>query len=478
MNDDVFFAGITELNQRWRTREFSAVELTRAFCERLEKLGPRYNALALPMTAIALRRAKDIDKELKDGRLRGPLQAVPYGAKDLLACAGQPTTWGAKPYAGQVFEETAAVLHKLDKTGANLIGKLSMVELAGGGDYRIAGASLFGPGLNPWDRTKWSGGSSSGPGSAVAAGLVPYALGSETSGSILGPAALCGVTGLRPTYGLVSRRGAMTLAWTMDKIGVLARSADDCGNVLQAIAGGDDRDEGSAGKSFYYFPQYARPLNQLKIGFAPADIDWAEPPMRPALAAAIQAIGETGVKMTEVEIPDFPYGDLADIVIGAEGGAAFEDLIASGRVDQLADPSQAAGLRASLGIPAKDYLRAMRIRTLIKAKFREMFSDVDLLVAPARYGQAPPVAEPFDGPDPPRDKTPTSRGLRGLTPAGNLAGLPAISVPCGMTGTTSGRMPVGLQIVGPAFSENMVLALANEFQKRTDWHKQRPPVSS
>lgn len=474
MNEDLFFAGVSELNKRWRDREFSAVELARAFGERLEKLGPRYNALALPMTEIALRRAKEIDKERKDGRLRGPLQAVPYGAKDLLAYAGQPTTWGAKPCAAQVFDETAAVLQKLDKTGANLIGKLSMIELAGGGDYRIAGASLFGPGLNPWDRTKWSGGSSSGSGSAVAAGLVPYALASETSGSLLGPAALCGVTGLRPTYGLVSRHGAMTLSWTMDKIGVLARSADDCGHVLQTIAGGDDRDEGSAGKSFYYFPQYARPLRDLKIGFAPADIDWAEAPLRPALAAAMKTIGESGAKMVEVEIPDFPYSALADIVIGAEGGAAFEELIASGKIDQLADPSQAAGLRADLEIPAKDYLRAMRIRSLIKARFREMFSDVDLLVAPSRYSQAPPVAEPFDGPDPPRDKTPASRGLRGLISAGNLAGLPAVSVPCGF----AAGMPAGLQIVGPAFSENMILALANDFQKRTDWHRQRPPVSS
>jgi len=475
MTDDVFFAGITELNARLMKREFLVVELTRAFTERLEKLAPRYNALALPMTEIALRRAKEVDTELKNGRTRGPLQGVPFGAKDLLSFAGQPTTWGAKPYAGQVFDETATVLQKLDKVSSILIGKLAMVELAGGGDYRIAGASLFGAGLNPWDRTRWSGGSSSGSGSAVAAGLVPFALGSETSGSILTPAMMCGVTGLRPTYGLVSRHGAMALSWTMDKIGPIARSADDCGIVLQAIAGGDEKDEGSAGKSFYYFPQYGRKLSDLTVGFAAADIAWADDSMRPALEAAMKVIGETGVKMAEAELPEFPYGALADVVIGAEGASIFEELIMSGRVDQLADPSQAAGLRASLEIPAKDYLRAMRIRTLIKRKFHELFSKVDLIVAPSRYGLPPKVDEPFDGPETPRTAPPpASRGMRGIIPGGNLAGLPAISMPCGF----ANGLPVGLQIVGPPFSENMMLALANEFQKRTDWHKRRPPLVS
>ena len=208
--DDVFFASIGELTARLRAKEFSAVELTRAFCDRLERIGPRYNALALSLREQAIRKAKDADGELKRGRYRA-LQGIPYGVKDLLAVHGQPTTWGAKPYAGQVFDEDAQVVAKLDKAGAILIGKLAMVELAGGGGYRFPAASLTGPGLNPWDRTRWSGGSSSGSGIATAAGLVTFALGSETSGSILTPSAFCGVTGLRPTYGLVSRRGAMAL---------------------------------------------------------------------------------------------------------------------------------------------------------------------------------------------------------------------------------------------------------------------------
>jgi aspartyl-tRNA(Asn)/glutamyl-tRNA(Gln) amidotransferase subunit A len=473
MTDDVFFASISDLNARLKKREFSDVELVRAFAQRLESIGPRYNALALPLTKVALNRAKDVDGDLKRGRFRGPLQGLPYGAKDLLSFAGYPTTWGAKPYESQVFTESATVIEKLDMTGAVLIGKLAMVELAGGGDYRIAGASLFGPGLNPWDITRWSGGSSSGSASAVAAGLVSFALGSETSGSIITPATFCGVTGLRPTYGLVSRNGAMPLAWTMDKIGPICHSAHDCGIVLQAIAGGDSKDEGSAGKSFYYVPQYARKLSDLKVGFSPADIEWADPEVRPALQAALQVVRDSGVQMVEVNLPDFPYGSLADVIIGAEGASVFEPLITSGNVNQLADPSQAAGLRASLDIPARDYLRAMRIRSMLKQKFRELFADIDVLVAPARYSVAPSATEPFDAPAAgPPAATPGMPGMRRLIPAGNLAGIPALCVPCGF----AGNLPVGLQFAGPAFTENTLLAMGREFQNRTDWHKRRPPA--
>src|SRR5690242_1978776 len=207
IGNDVFFASVVELNTRLKNKEFTAEELARAFSARLQQLGPRYNALALPLPQEALRQAKEVDKELKRERTRGPLQGIPYGVKDLLAYAGQPTTWGAKPYAAQVFDYNATVIDKIAGVGGVLVGKLSMVELAGGGGYRHPSASMFGPGLNPWDRTRWSGGSSSGSAAAVAAGLVPFAIGSETSGSIVVPAAFCGVPALRPTYGRVSRPG-------------------------------------------------------------------------------------------------------------------------------------------------------------------------------------------------------------------------------------------------------------------------------
>jgi aspartyl-tRNA(Asn)/glutamyl-tRNA(Gln) amidotransferase subunit A len=472
MTDDAFFASIPDLNARLKKREFSAVELVKAFGARLETLGPKYNALALPLTKVALDRAKAVDKDLKLERYRGPLQGIPFGAKDLLSFAGHPTTWGAKPYATQVFDETATVLQKLDDTGSLLMGKLSMVELAGGGGYRMAGASLTGPGLKPWDATRWSGGSSSGPASAVAAGLVTYALGSETSGSIVTPAAFCGVTGLRPTYGLVSRRGAMALSWTLDKIGPICRSAEDCGHVLQGIAGGDSNDSGSSGRSFYHAPQFARKLSEMKIGFAAVDRDWVDPELRPALDAAMKTLREAGVNLVETKLPDYPWGALIGTIIGAEEASVFEPLITSDKVNELADPSQIEGLKANLAISATQYLKAMRVRTLVQRSFRELFENVDLLVAPARYGVAPKISEPLDasGPDRPQPATP---GMRSLIPASNLAGLPAISFPCGF----ASGLPVGVQLVGPAFRENALLAVAIEFQSRTDWHKRRPPVS-
>jgi len=474
MTDDIFYATITELNAKLRAREFSAVELTKAFAERLNTLGPRYNALALPLTKEALKSAKAVDGDLKRERFRGVLQGIPFGAKDLLSVAGQITTWGAKPYALQKFDYTATALKKLDATGALLIGKLAMVELAGGGGYRITGASYFGPGKTPWNTDYWSGGSSSGSGSAVAAGLVPFALGSETSGSILTPAAFCGVTGLRPTYGLVSRYGAMALSWTLDKIGPLCRSAEDCGHVLQAIAGGDSKDPGSAGKSFYYTPEYHREWSKLRIGYAPVDFsDWADERARPAFNEALNVFRQLGATLVETKLPDFPYGAVTGTIVASEGASIFEPLVTSGQVDQLADPKQAAGFRAALAIPAKDYLRAMRVRTLIQQEFRHLFSDLDAIVAPSRFGPAPNISDPLDarGPEAPKDRQP---GMTALIPAGNLVGMPALSLPCGF----AAGLPVALQLCGMPFSENLLLSLGKEFQTRTDWHRKRPPIAS
>jgi len=467
---DIFFASISELNAKLRAKEFSCHELTQAFCDRIERIGPRYNALALSLRKQALSKAKDVDRELKRDRTRGALQGIPYGAKDLLAVKKQPTTWGAKPYAAQVFDYDAHVIERLDKVGAILIAKLSMVELAGGGDYRTAAASLTGPGLNPWDRTRWSGGSSSGPGAAVAAGLVTFAIGSETSGSILTPSAYCGVTGLRPTYGLVSRHGAMALSWTLDKLGPMCRSAEDCALVLHEIAGVDTDDSGSAGRSFNYTPQYTtRRLSEITVGYMPVDFqDGAEPAAQPAFRAAFEVIKSLGVKMKEIQLPDFPYGALVGAIIAGEAGSIFEDFIRSGKVDQLADPHQIAGLKAMLDTPATEYLRAMRVRSLVKAAFHDLLLNCDMVLAPTRLGAADKVAEPLDTPGPPTK----SRG--GLIPGGNLAGLPAISLPCGF----ADGLPLGISLLGRPFYENQLIAIGNLFQKQTDWHRRRPPVEA
>jgi aspartyl-tRNA(Asn)/glutamyl-tRNA(Gln) amidotransferase subunit A len=353
-----------------------------------------------------------------------------------------------------------------------VVGKLSMVELAGGGGYRSAAASLTGPGLNPWDRTRWSGGSSSGSGAAVAAGLVPFALGSETSGSIVTPAAFCGITALRPTYGLVSRYGAMALSWTLDKIGPFCRSAEDCGLVLQAIAGGDANDPGSARKNFYYTPQFTRAIKDLKIGYSP--VDFAERPeaaSRPAFAQALSVLRDLGAQMVEARLPDFPYGAVIHTIISAEGSSVFEPLLESGGVEQLADPKQMAGLKAGLEISARDYLKAMRIRSLVQQELKNMFGEMDVLLAPARFGPASRISEPLDrrAADALEPRDP---GMSALIPAGNLAGLPALCLPCGF----AGNLPVGVQLVGSAFSENTLLALGKEYQARTEWHRRQPPA--
>jgi aspartyl-tRNA(Asn)/glutamyl-tRNA(Gln) amidotransferase subunit A len=454
MANDLFFSTIPELNAMLTSKKISAVELTKEFAARLEAEGPKYNALALALTKDAIKHAKEVDGDIKRERFRGPLQGIPYGAKDLLSYAKFPTTWGAKPYAAQTFDYTATALTKLEKTGALLIGKLAMVELAGGGGYRLPGASMFGPGKTPWNLERWSGGSSSGSGSAVAAGLVTFAIGSETSGSILTPSAFCGVTGLRPTYGMVSRHGAMPLAWTMDKLGPMCRTAEDCGLVLQTIAGGDKLDPASAGKSFYYTPQYARPMKDLRIGRLVSEF-----PGDAVFEEAMKVVQSFGARVVDIKLPEFPYGALANTIVTCEGASVFEPLVKNGGVDQLADPQQAAGFRAGLRVPAKDYLKAQRIRSVLQKGFHTLFEDLDAIVAPTRPTVAPKISEPLDG-------------LKGnlLIPAGNLAGIPAISVPCGFVD----GLPVGLQFCGPAWSENTLIALGKEFQARTDWHKKRP----
>lgn len=474
MPDELFYATIPELNQKLQAREISARELVKLFGVRLEEIGPRYHALALSLRMEAEKAAKDIDGDLKRQRFRGPLQGIPYGAKDLLAVKGRVTAWGARPFAGQVFDYDATVIARLNKHGAPLVGKLAMIELAGGPEYRYASASATGPGLNPWDTTRWSGGSSSGSAIAVAAGLVPFALASETVGSIVTPCAFCGVTGLRPTYGLVSRHGAMPLSWTLDKIGPIARTAVDCGLVLQAIAGKDSADPSSAGKSFYYAPQYARDLKEIRVGFSTVDFDqWADPAARPDFAKAVDTVRMMGLQVTAAKLPDFPWGAVAGTVVAAEASSVFQDFIESGRVNELADPLQIAGLKEGLRIPASEYLRAMRIRRLMVDAFRDLLADIDVLLAPARYGPAPLVSEPLDQRPRHGDQMPAADpGLTSLVAAANLAGLPALVLPCGF----ANGLPIAIQLVGRAFTENTLLAIGKEFQNRTEWHRRRPPA--
>jgi Asp-tRNA(Asn)/Glu-tRNA(Gln) amidotransferase A subunit family amidase len=481
--DDLFFATVSELGAGLRRRQFSSLELTRAVLDRLESLGELYNAVACVLRPRALQEARAADRRLRHRGRLGPLTGIPYGAKDLLAVRGAPTTWGAKPYARQVLAYDAAAIELLRRAGAVLVAKLAMVELAGGGGYRYPAASLQGPGKNPWNRRHWSGGSSSGTGSAVAAGLVPFGIGSETSGSILTPAAYCGVTGLRPTYGLVSRHGAMALSWTMDKLGPMCRSAEDCAFVLEAMAGPDARDVASAGRAFRFRRQGA-PVSGLLVGYVAADFEHVHPSARPAMQEAMAEMRRLGGHWKRVELPRLPVAAMARTIIAAEGSANFEGLIRSPRLAQLADRRQQIGLRAGLQIAAADYLNAMRLRRLLQEAFARLFSEVDVIIAPSRLVPATRLGEPLDplwrSGRPPRAGARRGRGARpaggggvDLIPAGNLAGLPALALPCGFSTT---GLPVGVQLVGRPFEEATLIDLGRAYQRVTDWHRRRPPI--
>ena len=475
--DNPLFATIGELRDGLRRKTFSSVELTRLALDRLERLGRPLHATATVLHERALREARAADKTLARGRGTA-LTGIPYGAKDLLAARGGPTTYGAPPWARQVLPFDGAVIARLNAAGAVLAAKLAMIELAGGGGYRWPSASLQGATRTPWNTQHWSGGSSSGTGAAVAAGLVPYGIGSETSGSILSPSSNCGVTGLRPTYGLVSRWGAMALSWTMDKLGPMCRTAEDCGIVLEAMAGPDPRDPGSGGRSFR-MGRARRPIRSLRVGYAIEDFDNADAAIGAALRQALETFKSLGVRMSRAVLPPLPIDSVARTIIRVEGSASFQDLLRSGRARLLADQRQAIGLRAGEQISAVDYIGAMRIRRLLQDGFAKLFRRVDVILAPARPRPAPRIDEPVDA-----EWRPVGAKRRGpggitvvagnaaLTPAGNLAGLPGLGVPCGFSTT---GLPAAVQLVGRPFEESTLIALGTAYQGVTDWHRRIPP---
>jgi aspartyl-tRNA(Asn)/glutamyl-tRNA(Gln) amidotransferase subunit A len=473
LTEDTFFAPIAELSAQIRARKLSPVELTEGYLDRLERYGQRLGAVATVMRESALREARIAEREIRASKYRGQLHGIPYGAKDLLATREAPTTWGATPYKDQQFDYDATVVKKLRDAGAILVAKLAMVELAGGMGYNEADAAWTGAGRTPWNTEYWSGGSSSGPGAATAAGLVQFSIGSETSGSIITPAAFCGVTGLRPTYGMVSRHGAMALCWTLDKLGPMCRSGEDCGHVLAAVAGRDPFDPTSRDSSFR-FP--VTTLNRrtrggasapLRLGVMKDSYEKAQPEVRANFLASLEVLKRTGARVeTDVKLPEFPYGTVVGTIVDAEGASAFRDLIESGRVKDLASPTgRVGGFSASL-VTAVDYLHAMRLRAPMRRAWGEMFKKFDLLVAPARSTVSYPVAKTFDQAWP---------GVGASSPiaASNIVGVPAISVP---NGFGQEGLPTGIQFVAPAWREDLLLHVATEYQRQTDWHKRRPQL--
>jgi aspartyl-tRNA(Asn)/glutamyl-tRNA(Gln) amidotransferase subunit A len=465
LSDDILFSSITELATQIRARRISPVELTASYLERLDTIGKRLGAVASLMRDSALDEARAAEREIRRGRYRGPLHGIPYGAKDLLATKHAKTTWGATPYKDQQFKEDATIIKKLREAGAILVAKLSMVELAGGMGYNEAHASLTGACKTPWNEDYWSGGSSSGPGAAVAAGLVAFSIGSETSGSIITPAAFCGVSGLRPTYGAVSRHGAMALCWTLDKLGPMCHTAADCGHVLRAIAGRDPLDPTSV--DFGSRASSIKPRGKatpLRFAVMKDSYEKAQPEVRENFLRSLDVLKKFARIEMDVKLPDFPYGPAVGTIVDAEGASAFRDLIESGRVQELASPTgRVGGYSASL-VTAVDYLHAMRLRLPMRRAWNEMFSKYGILVAPSRATVSYPLNKTFDQAYP---------NISTTSPIGasNLVGVPAISVP---NGFGQNNLPTGIQFIGPAWSEQLLIDIAGRYQQATDWHKRRP----
>ena len=458
---DLAFAPLPFLAAKLRAGEFSSVELTTFFLDRLETHGPKYHCVVTITRELALEQATEADAALKAGRDLGPLHGIPYGAKDLLATKGIPTSWGAEPYRRRLIDHDATVVRKLREAGAVLIAKLSMVEIAGGMGYRQPNASLTGPGLNPWDVERWSGGSSSGSGSAVAAGLVPFAIGSETIGSINSPSSCCGITGLRPTYGRVSRAGAMALSWTLDKIGPMARTAHDCGLILEAIAGPDPDDPSAADRPFRR-GSAGPPGRKYKLAVIKNGQNGVQTEVKNHFERAVDVF-KSFATIEEVDVPTWPMGLLSGTILGAEMASAFEEMLDAGENFDLTAPEDRLGGFASQTILATEYLRAQRLRAKVCKEYDAFLAPFDAVLTVGRAGTAAKIKQGLGKPF----------NARTLIVEGNVCGTPALTLPMGLDDE---GIPTSLQIDGRAYAESTVLTLGAAFQEATAWHQSHPKV--
>ncbi|HEY6050876.1 MAG TPA: amidase [Thermoanaerobaculia bacterium] len=417
---------------------------------------------------MALEQAKRAASELAAHKWRGPLHGVPYAAKDLFDTKGIATAWGTKFLRDRVPDTNATVIDRLEGAGAVLLGKTAMVEFAGCLGYRYADASLQGPGRNPWNPEHWTGGSSSGSGAAVSGGLVGFAIGTETWGSILCPSAFCGVTGLRPTYGRVSRAGGMVGSWSLDKIGPIARSASDCRLILQTIAGADP-DDPSASTEPVRVGRERLDFGRLRAALIPIDFaktKGAEPEVKDAFDGVVRELKAMGLRFEDAALPEFPASEVATTILYAEALSTFENYYRDGSVWTLRDayaPYQNDVVRPLTGA---DYVKASRMRTVLQRSMAEFYANYDVIVTPNFLSVAPRVDE---------DLTKTLPYADPVGAVGNACGLPAVALPCGFG---KGHMPAGFQIMGSAFEEGLLLDLGEAFQTRTNYHRERPPLAT
>jgi Asp-tRNA(Asn)/Glu-tRNA(Gln) amidotransferase A subunit family amidase len=446
--DALAFEPVRALAPLLASRQITSVDLTNMYLARLKRHDPALMCVVTLTEDLALEQAAQADREIRAGRYRGPLHGVPYGIKDLFSASGVPTTWGAQPYAEQVFDYDATTVARLREAGAVLLAKLSTGELAVG-DLWFRGRTR-----NPWNPERGSSGSSAGPAAATAAGLVGFAVGTETGGSIISPASTCGAVGLRPTYGRISRHGCMTLRWTLDKVGPITRSVRDAGLILEALYGPDGQDDTVADVPFRW--DGARDVTNLRIGYVEKEFDTTgsddqrqAAARRPVYEAALDVYRKAGATLVPITLPDLPAAAIY-AVLNAEAGAMFDELTRSGGINQLTDKgpnSRANQLRASRFIPAVEYIRAQRVRTLLLQRMNALFEDVDVFLAPSSSDSVTMT---------------------------NLTGHPAVVLPAGFVE----QLPVGLMLTGKLWDEATLLRAAAAFEHATEWHDVHPSLSN
>lgn len=436
--DDLAYYSIGELAHLIKSKQITSTELTKFFIERLKKFSPKLLNVITLTEDRALAEARKADEEIAGGKYRGLLHGIPFGVKDLLSTKTYKTTWGATPYKEQVIDEDATVIKKLNEAGAVLAAKFTMGALAWG-DVWFGGMTR-----NPWDTTRGSSGSSAGSASAVSAGLIPFAIGTETWGSIVSPSTVCGVTGLRPTYGRVSRTGAMALSWTMDKIGTICRNTEDLAIVFNTIYGSDGIDQTLYEAPFNYNPK--ADLKKLKIGYLKNDFE-RKYPFHNNDSLALKKLEELGAQLIPIELPDIPVGDIS-FILSVEAAAAFDELTRSNKDDLLIRQVKNAWpnvFRSARFIPAVEYINANRVRFMLIQEMQKLMEKVDLYISPSWVG---------------------SNLL--LT---NLTGHPSVVLP---NGFSERGTPTSITFIGRLFDEGTIIAVAKTFQDATDYHKKHP----
>jgi Asp-tRNA(Asn)/Glu-tRNA(Gln) amidotransferase A subunit family amidase len=435
------FWPVTDLSHLIKSRQVSSMELTKMYLDRLKKYDPKLKCVITFTEELAHKQAKRADEEIAAGHYRGPLHGIPWGAKDLLATKGHRTTWGAMPYKDQVIDEDATVVKRLEEAGAVLIAKLTLGALAWG-DVWFGGKTR-----NPWNPEHGSSGSSAGPAAATAAGLVGFSIGSETWGSIVSPSTICGVTGLRPTFGRVSRYGAMALSWSMDKIGPMCRTVEDCAVVFNAIYGPDGKDTTVVDLPFNW--DASCDLKGLKVGYLKSvfEQDRKDKQWKTNDEATLDVLRRLGLNLVPIELPDIPIKPMS-IILNVEAAAAFDDITRNNRDDLLVRQIKNAWpnrFREARTVPAVEYLQANRLRTLVMKAMQEQLSGIDVYVSPSWEGQNSLLT--------------------------NLTGHPAVVLPNGLR---KEKTPSSITFIGQLYGEDEVLAVAKAYQDATSFHLKHP----